>query len=970
MKLNRLHIENFGGLSQYDLAFGDGLTVLCQPNGFGKTTLAEFIRAMFYGFPRKAKTLDKSLRQKYTPWNGGKYGGNLTFSLDGHPYRVERTFGATPKGDTFTLIDLATGKKSDRFSDQIGLELFKLDADSYERSTYMPQLRDQDKLTTDAIQAKLGNLVEDPGDMGSFDKAVSALKTQRSGYIPYRGSGGAVAEAKNQVFRLREEAQALEGKRTRLHDIRQELENMELQLDEAGKLRQQIRDRLLQASEADALAGIHREYRRLEEETRRITAELENLEAKYPAGLPTRENVGRIRELAGSLPEWNAKAAATESELEAKEFLEKNREFFREKVPNPEELETCRRQIGQLQILKTEMENTGLSQQEKREYEALLVLAEAGKLEETRLKDLEEKHSRWIRLTHEHAAAGLNEEDGARLAQLRGFFGPGIPEMKEIDRCREALAEEEKLHLENRQRMDLLGCMPQKQKGVAGLVALCVLAALGLGAGAGLLAYGLTVYGWACLAVGAVLLAGAVAAALTMGNRRKAEANRHRTIRGEMEQCEERIRGLERQTAEFTGRYCPGADRDEALYEIRDNLEELDKLAVREKTAAAKQAALREQTEDLRAELAGALGEGDFGQLLVDLRVTESKFAHLRKELQLARETQAALAQKGEELTGQIRELLDVYYPGLAPEDFQIALSQLHERCTRWNHAREQVAAWETRRQRQKENIDLAEGTIDGFFREFGLARQEVLSDQLLAIQEDLRAAEELHRRLSSAEADREVFCQSHAEELAREIPEQREDLAQLRSREQELTIRENELTGQYLARKQLHNQLRQEMDNLPRIRDELEIWQEKWERGKENARLLDDTMTFLETARENLQNSYLGPVRDSFAGYMKELMGEDANRILLTADLDVQLERAGQARELGYFSAGQTDTVLLCMRLALVDALFTDIQPIMILDDPFINLDDERTAQALKLLETIGTHRQILYLSCNSSRI
>ena len=75
MKLISLYIENFGGLSQYSLSFEDGLTVIEAENGFGKTTLAEFIRAMFYGFPRKGKTLDKSRRQKYTPWNGRKCGG-------------------------------------------------------------------------------------------------------------------------------------------------------------------------------------------------------------------------------------------------------------------------------------------------------------------------------------------------------------------------------------------------------------------------------------------------------------------------------------------------------------------------------------------------------------------------------------------------------------------------------------------------------------------------------------------------------------------------------------------------------------------------------------------------------------------------------------------------------------------------------------------------------------------------------
>ena len=91
--------------------------------------------------------------------------------------------------------------------------------------------------------------------------------------------------------------------------------------------------------------------------------------------------------------------------------------------------------------------------------------------------------------------------------------------------------------------------------------------------------------------------------------------------------------------------------------------------------------------------------------------------------------------------------------------------------------------------------------------------------------------------------------------------------------------------------------------------------------------------------------------------------------KMLITGDLEIQLERQGQARELGYFSAGQVDAVMLCMRFALVDALFTEEKPFVILDDPFVNLDDAHTAQALELLQKLAQDRQIIYLVCNSSR-
>ena len=60
----------------------DGLTTICQGNGFGKSTFAAFIKAMFYGFPRTgARNIVENERKRYDPWQGGKYGGYLEFEI-------------------------------------------------------------------------------------------------------------------------------------------------------------------------------------------------------------------------------------------------------------------------------------------------------------------------------------------------------------------------------------------------------------------------------------------------------------------------------------------------------------------------------------------------------------------------------------------------------------------------------------------------------------------------------------------------------------------------------------------------------------------------------------------------------------------------------------------------------------------------------------------------------------------------
>ena len=53
MKLLACHVENFGKLSNLDMTFNDGINIINQPNGWGKSTLTAFFRAMLYGFDNK-----------------------------------------------------------------------------------------------------------------------------------------------------------------------------------------------------------------------------------------------------------------------------------------------------------------------------------------------------------------------------------------------------------------------------------------------------------------------------------------------------------------------------------------------------------------------------------------------------------------------------------------------------------------------------------------------------------------------------------------------------------------------------------------------------------------------------------------------------------------------------------------------------------------------------------------------------
>ena len=226
MRLIGLHVENFGGLHDYTEVFEAGLNVRLQPNGWGKSTLAVFIKAMLYGLPASTKrSLIENERKRYAPWQGGVFGGSLDIEVGGEAYRIERSFGSKEAEDTLTVLSLRTGGEADvDWAVSPGERLFGVDAAAYERSTYLSQRPDDmTKDGTVSIHTKLNRLVDATDDLANFDSAMAALEKRRRELKHLTGGGGAIAECESRIALLDREIERCRTQRTALQACRERI---------------------------------------------------------------------------------------------------------------------------------------------------------------------------------------------------------------------------------------------------------------------------------------------------------------------------------------------------------------------------------------------------------------------------------------------------------------------------------------------------------------------------------------------------------------------------------------------------------------------------------------------------------------------------------------------------------------------------------------------------------------------------
>lgn len=1082
MKLLKCHIENFGVLSDFDFEFNSGLTVIYRENGFGKTTFAAFIKAMFYGFPRTAaRNIMGNERKRYAPWQGGNYGGFLEFEYQGTSYRVTRYFGKTAAKDTFSAMDLTNRSERTPFTENLGEEIFQLDRESFMRSVYLPQLTDRETEATTSIRTKLSNLVEDTNDLNNYDTAIEALRACRSRYRAFRGSGGRIQELNDTYNDLDVKRYEAERKRPHLEEITAAI----AELNEEQKDKQEnvkiIRKKIRAASVQETQQMKMAQLRDMQGEIEKTEEALQKMDAQFLAGYPELEevraqqdNVRRAQQAAeklgkltlseedrsanerGKILFGNLKQAEEDIEgcedqcreltgitskmetqmlpEEAERFRELS-ERFAEGSPAEEELEGCQAMADKLNVAEIQLKRLVVSPEEQVRYENLKAFFAEGVPETSTLAACEQRLREREVLKQSEEARQLTQQEQEEYQALRKTFAEGVPTSREIQEMQAKQRRITELNGMKRAKEGLNREKDSRKTKESGVL---------LPAGVGAL---MLVVGILCMVlqqmIPAVLLllggAAAVTAAIVVRNGRN--GRRQEAVEAVAEEESRELYELKRELYDFLLRYYRDATEPEnKLVGLRLDAERFEKLAERKQMLAAQREQIRQEADAKNREILALFaayypGEGYRDSFLQELRDAcreydglNRKFAevnaerkktrqeieklrsqltrmlrryypahlpeNLRQSVQIlaaeavaytellqkkttVEEKNAAYRKQAAELTARIEETLSAYGALDRTQSYGQCLGRLRKALERYKIAADRVNYFEHEYQVYQEQQHEAEQEIRQFFNRYRL-NGENPQELLRSLEESIRSHRNLQEVYVRSTEKLQQFLldhpnieteQSKSPELAagREEPESRQALEQA----EKITLTEIDDID-----RQLRN-YRQERDILRRSVEQISDWEDQMSRirnerqeAEKKCSLLDQTVKLLEHAKDNLASRYVGPVEEGFHKYADILLKDKIGRVMIDKDLRLHIDEKGDSREVGSFSMGMTDGILLCMRLALLDALFTEETPFLILDDPFVNLDDEQTKRGLEMLQKIAVDHQVIYLVCNRGRI
>lgn len=913
MRLLRCHIDNFGKFSDYTVDFIRNPFVFNEQNGWGKSTLATFIKVMFYGFANEKKRGDALERERtrYKPWQGGSYGGEIEFETKGKRYILNRTFGNKESEDSFILYDAVTNLKSDDFSDNVGEELFRINQESFLKTVFIAQSSCQTSVT-DSVNAKIGNLADCLDDMNNYEKVQQIIKDIRNSLNPSRKTGSrSLKKQKEEISGLRDELRRMETVEQSANELQTRLSDCRRERGELAVRRKETQEQWELMTQRKALEASKVHYESIIRQYDAKKSMTENIIAGMGGKAPERDIVDAMTDKRRQMIRQESEADANRLSYEEKEKLTRIEGRFVQGTPTREDMERGQTLAAEYERLRAESVEYGLSREEVQEYNSLK--SRLGNVEDDAVSMADESLRRWEIYTDKKNGLGTKK---ATLSSLRLLTR----------------------NIENNREKQNYGSGGRKSAAYAAV--LLIMAVICAVAGAALIAG--SIFTELEYMLPGCILGISGAALFVLAFVLKARNNKADSGSGSSHNDDSAMPGNEDDGAVILEREI--ASDEEQMAEAKSYVEGfLNRFGI-----------------EIDADVA------EVRDMLYGIKNDMLRFGRLRARL--CDYEQRGYEERLETLHKQACEILRPY----CDEDKlrESGLSELYSELLRDSDAFEVLRGRRRKYESAKESADETGKELLRFLAEYG---QGGASDIDEGIQEIIRRLDDYENNVKDLDRLQREKTDFEAEnDISRfdmRMPETDESEEQIKQRMDSLDDRIALLMEQEHSYQAQLDERQQDLDELQIQSERLELLEAEYDRDYAYYTNLGITAEYLEKAKESLSAKYIGPVLESFRKYYELLSGESGENFRIDANIHVTRRDMGEQREIKAFSAGSQDLMNIVLRVALVEAMYQDESPFLIFDDSFVNLDSARMDTAARFLEYISKRYQVIYFTCHESR-
>lgn len=945
MRLVSCHIKNFGNLTNRDYDFSNGINSFIEKNGTGKSTLAAFIKAMLYGMD-STKTNDKDFKERkhYAPFNEQSYGGSLIFYHNNKRYKIEKTFDLKSSAKDEIKIyedDKLTNRRTD-----IGEEILGLDKDSFERLIFISE-KDIQMTSNGNIKKNLNNIIADTTERVDFD----AIKEKLSELEKKYGSG------KN-------------GLKTELNNTKNELEEKIINQEKVSKA---LSEKYQKRNELDAKLKVLQEkqkiisnkkeklafwenYHKQIGEINKKKNELVQINLKYPKGLPEKTEISELEKLENVKKQLIGEINGSVFSKEKEEKLEELKNKFQNGVPSDDEMKELDEKEDDLNKNTTLLDNTTFPVEDKNLLKNLNDEFKSGLPSEEDIFEINKKIESYKKtktiLSSEITSISQEDEEVIKkfsnkdLEAAEAKVNDLFEHYKTLEKENDEIAVNE-----------TVSKAPNKSLKITFI--LLILSIIFVCAGVGLI-FKMLVLGIALIIVGVMGIFSSAFLYLKkkIENTEKKYSNnvpnKTNTKKAELESIASEITNILKDYNINTSSVYSDVER------FTNECNDFKKAVQRNKKYKEDKNNNETILKDLEIEISNFLLKyieisdicKDFEKIKEDI----NKFEELKWRFKNYKNRIEKINEKILNLKTEIKNIVGKYGIELNESyTYKQFINNVNDYKTL---TREYLLFIENKKIifAKKEEVENKIRLIDNKY-DLGIFDGK---NELKTLNIDINRIDALTKEIQEKETELKRYKEEKklidGEEVKQEdIVDYDEDINAMLS---ELSNKTKEIESDELY-----------VDDLEDNKSKLEETKKEIVINNHELDIIKKTEKIFVDSQKELDKKYVSPIMDKFKHYSDLLKNSIGANIEMGRDFNITLNVNGETKSDGHLSSGQRSVCALCFRLALLDNIYNDNVPFIIMDDSFVMLDDENIRASINLIKELSKKEQIIYFSCHESR-